>query len=397
MVNQKQSEQISKSSRRGIKQSALNGNYTGSFAPYGYKKAVIDGKKKLLIDEEAAGHVKLIFDLYVNQKHGEKAVTLYLNEQNIPSPKKRGPWGLTTVQRILQNEVYTGSLVFNKYTNETYYSNIENMHDRRKKLVQRDPSEWIRLEEKTHEAIIDDDTFQRAQEIRLVRGGGKRGGQRVYKNVFAKLIFCQHCSSAMVTMTAKQQEKYRYLMCSRRRRMGEHGCRNGKWIPYYDLRDELIGWIIAQLEELIDDRNGTSEIIVKKVKERSADRDTEKAMKKLSKQLEDARRMLFELRRQKMLGDVDETQYNYEKEMYEKEISTLESKHAGMSTQLEKQRNIEKELDTLQAGLKELKSCDMSNVDELRIILSKLVKNITVDENGNVDVYTLLGKLGEGR
>jgi len=114
-VNQKLSEQISLSSKRGIRQSALKGNYTGSIPPYGYKKVVLDNKKTLVPDEDTMHVVKLIFDLYTARKMGDKAITNYLNnDSEIPSPKG-GIWGITTIQVILKNEVYTGENVFSKH------------------------------------------------------------------------------------------------------------------------------------------------------------------------------------------------------------------------------------------------------------------------------------------
>ncbi|XEC93395.1 recombinase family protein [Paenibacillus tarimensis] len=394
-VNQKLSEQISVSSRRGLKQSALKGNYTGSFAPYGYKKAVVGGRKSLVVEEDAAKVVRTIFDLYINHKMGEKQIVNYLNspEVAIPSPRKKGPWGITTVQRILQNEAYTGRNVFSKYTNVIEYNDIENLQDRKKKMVQRQKDDWLRTEFLTHEPIIDDDTFQRAQEIRQIRGGGIRGGQKKYVNVFAKMIYCKHCGSAMVTMASKGQ--YRYLMCSRRRRMGETGCENGKWVPYYEMRDEIIRWISNGISERVDVETGTESVINQLKAQEKAAKNNEKEAKKYQRQIEQNRELLFMLRKQKMLGELDDAQYNYEKDMYEKEIAELEDKLEELQKEAAKISDYKVERANLKAAVEELKALgNYDDVDKVRITLSKLIKEITVDSEGNVDVYTLLGKLG---
>lgn len=137
-VNQKLSEQISLSSKRGIRQSALKGNFTGSVAPFGYRKILNGDKKTLVPDENDSYIVELIYHLYVSRKMGEKAIVKYLNEEmEIPSPKG-GVWGITTIQRILTNEVYTGQNVFGKYEVKKVYNDINNMSDRSRKQVQRD-------------------------------------------------------------------------------------------------------------------------------------------------------------------------------------------------------------------------------------------------------------------
>ncbi|GIQ63979.1 hypothetical protein PACILC2_25470 [Paenibacillus cisolokensis] len=168
---------------------------------------------------------------------GEKAIVTYLNHKGIPSPKG-GVWGVTTVQRILQNEAYIGKNRSSKYETKKIYTNVNDTSERKKVLVQKPKSEW-RYANKiiTHQAIIDEDTFQLAQMLRLERGGGERGGIRQKINVFAGMITCAHCGSSMVSMKSKSKKtdengrEYRYLVCSRRRRQGEAGCINDFGYP----------------------------------------------------------------------------------------------------------------------------------------------------------------------
>lgn len=390
VVNQKLSEQIGIASRRGIRQSALKGNFIGSLPPYGYRKVNINGRKTLEIDPEKAKIVRLIFDMYVNQKMGEKEIVKYLNERGVPAPKG-GTWGITSVQYILQNEAYTGANVFCKHTVVKVYDDISDMHNRRRKLVQRDKSEWERSPFKTHEAIIDEETFRKAQEIRLIRGGGSRGGRKKYKNVFAKMIFCKHCGSAMVSALSKGGERYRYLICSRRRRHGDAGCKNNKWIPYYAFRDELIAMLVDKLSKLID-----SEVLAEEVAKGVTidEYDYEKEINQVKRRIEDNRKLLFEIRRQHMLGEIDQAQYNFEREQYEQEIGKLEKQ----LDELEQKKNEVADREKLKQEIKEaideltlIESYD--DTEKTRLILSKLIERITVDVNGNIDVYTPLGKV----
>ncbi|MDT2237648.1 recombinase family protein [Paenibacillus larvae] len=176
VVNQKLSEQISVASKRGIKQSAAKGNFIGNIAPYGYQKVNIEGRKTLIVDIEKAKVVREIFDLYVNKKMGEKEITKHLNENAIPSAKG-GTWGITSVQRILQNEIYTGYNVYGKYEIKKVYTNLKNIGDRKRKLVKKDQELWQKSEKRTHPEIISQELYKKAQEIRQIRGGGKRGGE----------------------------------------------------------------------------------------------------------------------------------------------------------------------------------------------------------------------------
>ncbi|MGN7359959.1 recombinase family protein [Paenibacillus sp. SAF-054] len=392
VVNQNTSGDISISSRRGIRQSAMNGNYTGSIPPYGYRK-VMDGKRKTLeVSPVQAEIVRKIFELYLNG-NGEKSIVNYLNGDNetgqpIPS-YKGGVWGLSSIQRILQNENYTGYTVFGRHTVEVSYNDLNDLMDRGKKLIQKPKSEWERTSFQTHEAIITEETFQQAQEIRLIRGGGTKGGRRNFVNVFAKMIFCSECGSAMVTMkSGGKKQYYRYLFCSRRRRTGEAGCCNGKWLPYEELRDELIGEILKMLTDSLKvvERWGTDSLIPA-----LPDNDFEKERKKLERRIEDNRKLLFEIRRQNMLGDIDSSQYEYEKAQYEKEITDFESRLAVVRANEKKSLDIEKIIKETKKAVKEITNLKSYNdVEKLRVLLMQVVKRIEVDKDGKVTIQTYI-------
>jgi len=401
-VNQNTSGDISVSSRRGIKQSAESGNYIGSIAPYGYKKVTIDdprmksGKRKTLeVIPEKAEVIRTIFDLYVNEGMGEKSIVKYLNGEDglrdpIPS-YKGGLWGLTSVQAILRNENYTGYTVYGRHTTEVTYNDLSNLMDRGKKQVLKPRDEWQKTDFQTHEAIISKELYDAAQDIRLLRGGGERGGRRSYVNVFAKIIFCKECGSAMVTMGSKRDNgnDYRYLMCSRRRRMGATGCNNGKWIPYYDFRDDIIELIIKRLgAELYSlSESGTEKISP----ESPVTRNPEKEKEKLDKLIETNRKLLFEVRRQKMLGELSDDQYEYEKEQYEKEIVAAEKKKSILLA--EEKRMVDKSKVTssaksVLAKLSEMESYD--DIEKTRALVVSVVNRIEVDREGETSMYLYL-------
>lgn len=396
VINQNQSEQISIASRRGIRQSAAKGNFTGSIPPYGYKKVNEGKRKRLEIVPEQAEIVKMIFDFYVGGM-GEKLIVNYLNGDNKSGktyPSYRGGvWGISSVQRILQNENYTGYTVYGRHTVETSYNDLSDLMNRGKKLVQKPKNEWERTPFQTHEAIISREVFEKAQEIRLLRGGGERGGRRSFVNVFAKFIFCAECGSAMVSMASKANNKekdyrYRYLMCSRRRRTGEAGCSNGKWIPYYEMRDELIAEILRRVRESLNalESKGTKELALG-----MPSGDYEKEKRKFEKRIEDNRKLLFEIRRQHMLDEIDQNQYEYEKEQYEKEITEAENKLAIIRLEEKKQLDIEKLVQDAKKALRELtnlKSYD--DVEKTRMLLMQVVKRIEVDKESNITVQTFV-------
>lgn len=394
-VNQSVSEQISRSSRRGKRESALKGNFTGSRAPYGYSREIRNGLKVLVPDEQQTAVVRTIFQLYTANKMGEKSIVAYLNDKGIPSPKN-GVWGITTVQRILQNEAYIGKNRSSKYETKKVYTNVHDTSERKKVLVQRPKSQW-RYANKiiTHQAVIDEDTFQLAQALRLERGGGERGGIRQKINIFAGIIKCANCGSSMVSMKSKSKKtdregnEYRYLVCSRRRRQGDAGCSNDFWLPYYPFRDELIDTLsstlrkITSAEELLKKHKGLIQI---------NHSDLEAEMKKLQKRIADNRKCLFELRREKMSGQFhDEEQYNMEKAIYEKEIMQSEKRLAELTEEQRKKSDLTELYEQVMDMLDELLDLDFDSFDEMQLILKKLLSEIKVSRTGDILVVTTFG------
>ena len=161
---------ISAKIRRTLSYKREQGQFIGSFAPYGYQTDPAD-RHHLIVDEETAPIVQMIFDLYVSGKgyrhivqklNGEGIIspTAYKRQQgskytncNADSSSARGLWTQSTIARILTNEMYNGTLVQGKSHHISY------KNKRRKKV---DPAEWVRIPD-AHEAIIDADTWARTQ------------------------------------------------------------------------------------------------------------------------------------------------------------------------------------------------------------------------------------------
>lgn len=396
MIAQQQAEQISLSSRRGKRQSARRGNFTGSIAPYGYDKYINEQNLKSLKPNDKAAIVKLIYDLYVNGSMGEKNITSYLNEQGIPSPKG-GLWGITTIQAILKNEAYTGRNVYNKFVIKEAYDDSSNVNNRKKRQYQKDKETWLRNEQKNWEGIIDDDLFLKALEIRQERGGGKRGGVRNKVNLFAGIIKCGHCGSSLVCLKSKNGKNpqdgkvYRHLVCSRRRRLGELGCDNNLWIPYFDFRDAIIQEVSSNLRHQIDIDNVVEESIDQKVSFPKQDMNKERSS--LEKKMDINRKLLFELRKQKMMEEIDEEQYQYEKGMYENEIKKIGTQLEQVEKKETQHTNEEQLHEEVRMALEELANLSYDNFDEMHLTLKKIMEKIVVYQDGNVEIFTPLGEM----
>lgn len=101
---------ITKRLVRGRNQSASEGKFMGSMAPYGYLAYKLPGEKgnSLMVIPEEASVVRMIFGMYGLQGMGYNAIAYRLNDMHIPA--RKGQWSQTSVANILTNESETDLL-----------------------------------------------------------------------------------------------------------------------------------------------------------------------------------------------------------------------------------------------------------------------------------------------
>lgn len=214
LVNEWYLEDLSISIKSVFDTKKRAGQHIGAFAPYGYKK---NPKKKghLIIDKEAALIVREIFELFV-QGYGKTPIARMLNEKGIPNPteykKQQGLrfkhtsknnnstlWKYYSIQNILVNEMYIGTMVQNKQRNLSYKNN-------KKAIIPK--SQWIKVAN-THEPIIDIELWNKTQA--LVQQRFKPFGDTSKIGIFAKKVRCIYCGYHL--RTQKTNGKHN-LQCS---------------------------------------------------------------------------------------------------------------------------------------------------------------------------------------
>ena len=138
-INEKYSRDLSKNIKRVYKIKQYAGEYMGGIPIYGYKKDPKD-KHKLIIDEESADVVRKIFEYYLKTQ-SKSMVAKLLTKEKIPIPEvykktRRGlnakypyEWSMSTVSKILNNQMYIGNMVQNVYNKQSF---------REKKIIKTD-------------------------------------------------------------------------------------------------------------------------------------------------------------------------------------------------------------------------------------------------------------------
>lgn len=167
---------------RGKKQAQQEGYYIGSHLPFGFDKKRID-KGNVLIPNEQAEIVKLIFNKYVYEDYNISNIHDYLIKNKIKSSLGNDIWSPTTVRKILKNKTYIGYIATNARHN-------------------RDTATWIKGK---HEAIIDVDTFEKAQ-LKMKNNDPKIPHAKTIQNPLVGLVYCSKCGYSMCRYTSKHKK-----------------------------------------------------------------------------------------------------------------------------------------------------------------------------------------------
>lgn len=210
--------------------------------PFGYKKDPRN-RDRLIPDEETAPIVAQIFQ---RSAAGDSCIKIAhdLTEAGVITPLKyrvlyrdnfsdtgaaraTDCWNYTTVKRIIKNQVYLGNTLLGK----TRKASIKS---RRKISI---PQEDWAITSNTHEPLVDQMTFDKAQ-ANLGKGSRDyRQYDQVRKSIFGGIAVCSRCGYSLCssgTVYKGEREKYWFLSCNHKSKRFENPC-EGVNIKYADL------------------------------------------------------------------------------------------------------------------------------------------------------------------
>ena len=245
-------EDTSKNIRGAFNTKMKHGEFISPFASFGYEVSKEDNNK-LVIDPYASEIVKDIFDLYLKGL-GFTGIAKYLNSKDIPSPSRYKrqlgiklniissrpieeiKWSTNAVKTILTNELYLGHLIQGKRTTTSY---------KNKKIKKKDKSKWIKIEN-THEAIIDNDTFNKVKIAMKERTKPCKKNDTIH--LFSGKVYCAECNHCM---KKKNSARHEYLVCSTNSD-GYDDCINKSSIRYDTLEEIVLNAINQKLKKYYD-------------------------------------------------------------------------------------------------------------------------------------------------
>lgn len=218
LMNETYCKDLSVKIRSHLDVKRRKGEYVGSFAPYGYRKAP-DDKHRLVIDEYAGGIVQSIFGMY-KEGMSISAIADRLNSMGVLSPMEYrlflgdsyktlfkthsvAKWSYPAVRRILTNEVYLGVLVQGKRGRPNY---------KVRKVQPKKEHEWVVIED-THDSLISHADFMA---VKAMLGRDRRScADKDNLCLFSGFLFCGDCNMTMVRkVVPSQKKKYVYYVCS---------------------------------------------------------------------------------------------------------------------------------------------------------------------------------------
>ena len=150
-VAQDEIRKLSERLKFGFRQAIKNGHVLGNDKLYGYDKMDC----VLTVNEEEAEIIRIIFDLYANQKLGTRSISKKLTQMGYTS-REGNTFNTLTIRHILENPKYKGWYCGNK---------TQSLNYRTKKKVFLDESEWVMYPDPTIPAIVPEELWNRANAL----------------------------------------------------------------------------------------------------------------------------------------------------------------------------------------------------------------------------------------
>lgn len=332
LMNEMPVTDTSKKVRRVIDVKQKSGDWICS-VPFGY---VITNTKLgyFEIDPQAAEVVKKIFSLYL-EGWGYKKIANYLTDEHIPTPrmiekqrkdeqnipnkiKAKPVWAIPTIQGILGNDFYIGTLRQKKYSRSKI-----NGPD-----VKLSESSHI-VFENHHEPIIDYRTFATVQEQMKKRTRSNYRGVKKYDTSFSGFLFCGDCGSPMFSMS--RSDMAAAYTCGTYHKRGLKGCTSHH--TRVDMLTAILKGYVARVVKNSEEMLAKLEQGIKDEKKNLKKGQSE--INELQTQLADAKDELVVTMRQK-IKEIQKNPDNADviEESYDYLINDLHSRITGIENQI---------------------------------------------------------------
>lgn len=275
-------ENILVQTMEGRKQKAREGRWNGGFAPYGYS---LDKENSVLIvNEEEAEAIRIIFDKFVHTNLGYNGVVKYLNNNGIKKKARQNGYltqfTVSTVKAILDNPVYCGKIAYGRRKN----TKVEGTRNEYRVIAQKD----FDVFDGKHEAIISEELWKDAQAKR--RATAKRLEKKhdlEHEHVLSGILKCPVCGAGMYGNVKRMKREdgtyyksYFSYACKHRLNRDGHKCDYHKqW------SEEKVDGAVAEIIKNLVNNPRFSDVIKTKINTKIDTSEAENELANVKKQL----------------------------------------------------------------------------------------------------------------
>ena len=398
----------SKKIRAVVQAKAKAGERVTTNPPYGYLKDS-NNPKNWIIDPVASEVVKRIFQeaksgkslseiskglendkIFKPNRHrieiGLKPVSSSPNVETLPYF-----WTRETLSAILGREEYLGHTVNLRTRTKSY-------KDKRK--VDNPKEDWL-IFKNTHEAIIDQETFDIVQKMRSHKRSNQRYKNRVgHENLFAGLVFCGTCGRKhYFCPQEKNGLNHDHYKCSGYRKPID-GCEN----PHYIQKSALIEIVSSKLRQTIQEVHFDQEAFLKKLEQQSQaqfSKNNKRQRQQLqkdehrSKEIDSIIQKLYE---DNLLGKISDERFVKLSQSYEEEQKQLQTSISDLTEKLAKQQEDSLNISKFMARISKYTELPKLTVEIVNELIDKIVIQKPTGTKRNriiqVDIYyNFVGKL----
>lgn len=333
VINEMYARDTSKKIRSAFATKMRDGAYIAAFAPYGYQKDPVD-KNHLVVDRQSGQVVKRIFRMAAEGAPPAE-IARSLNERGIPPPavyrcmthdgldvnaySKRQEWTSATIAKMLRNVVYLGHIAQGKTTKISFKSHLTLSNPR---------DEWI-VVENTHEALVDQETFDLVRRRTMARTCEKKG---TFYNLFSGIAKCADCGRNMSTTGTRKKGSPANLTCGGYKLYGAEECSN-HFIDYNVLYEIVQASLREQLAISREERAAILEHAQKKQAASAGRQERAKESNGIKKRLRELEAILAKLYEDNAAGRLGDARMTKLLPKYEQEAETLEQRMAALQSE----------------------------------------------------------------
>ena len=362
------SENLAQEVTRGMREAASRGFWVTSYAPYGYRRVhVQDGAKKrprLELDPPADAVVRRVFDMALRGK-SILDITKTLNSEGIPTTNGK-KWLKTTVHTMLDNEAYTGAVVWG--TNA------------------KDGQPPVRVED-AHPAIVSKREFRRVKRLLASRAPKKVNPRRASSPyLLSGILKCETCGKAMTAAEAKSG-RYTYYVCQSVLKRGSGACKT----PRLNAKN-LESLIVGEIRENILTESNIRDLV--KLLDEELDgvaREQRQKLDSIEEELEDVKKRLGRIWNAIETTDIEMSDASDRIREHRERKEKLEIAAEEARALLAQRRNFLESADVIASYAEEMSEfLKSSELTETRAFVHSFVKEIEVKPGRAAIIYSLL-------